>query len=571
MPFDPASGAATLADLLAQVEADPALNPSQRAQRAWALRTAGKYLGKPLEALPARLTALRYGIARLHPVQLGVKPKTFANWRSAFGTVVRHYGGAMDLPRRGTELSDEWQGLHDRLADLRLRRGLVRLMRYCTVEGIAPEAMNDTVLDKFRAALEAGTFSTRINTLHRHNAVLWNRAVATIPGWPPVQLTIPDYRPPRQGLNWNELPESFQRDVDTYLRTKTYMPQTGSSVVSLLDGPQARPWSAGTVKLRREHIRLAASASVQAGIAAECLQSLADLTEPETAKLILGRYLARDEKELGRAEPKGFTIDLAYTLLSIARDWVKPGAPALDRLRQMSANLERYRRSGLTEKNLAVIRALMDPTNKARLLALSDRLMAEAAKSRSPYRAGVTAQFAVVIAILIAAPMRIGNLVRLRFGVELLRPGGAKAPYHIFLPKHLVKNQVDLEYPLPVNVTSLVDRYKAQFRPRLINAASDWLLPGEEGHEEERTLSGQLSKRVLQEIGIRITPHQFRHAAAAWLLQSDPGNYELVRRLLGHEDIATTVRFYIGLESIAAMRRYHAIVTGETTPEDKPR
>jgi integrase len=570
MPFDPATGAASLADLLAMVEADPGLKPSQRAQRAWALRTAAKYLGKPLEALPARLTALRYGIGRLHPVQLGVKRKTFDNWRSAFAGAVRHYGGAMGLPRRGTRLAPEWQALHDGLPDPHMRRGLVRLMRYCTAQGIGPSAVSDAVLVRFRAALEAETFSTRINTVHRHNAVLWNRAVGTVPGWPNVRLSVPDYRPPRQGLSRDELPESFRQDVDAYLASKTLAPTPGAGISALLDGPLAHPWAPRTAGLRREHIRLAASAAVHTGTPVEQLQHLADLTEPQTAKRILGHYLARDAKELGRDEPKTFTIDLAYTLLSIARDWIRPSQADLERLRQMSGNLERYRRSGLTEKNLTVIRALMDPANKARLKALPERLMEEAAKSHMPYRGAVTAQLAVAIAILIVAPMRIGNLVRLRVDVELLRPGGAKAPYHIHFPKHMVKNQVDLEYPLPAHTTRLIDRYRTQFRPRLVNAASDWLLPGEAGHKEERTLSGQLTKRVFAEIGIRITPHQFRHAAAAWLLQADPGNFELVRRILGHEDIATTVRFYIGLESISAMRRYHGIITSDPGEEQRP-
>jgi integrase len=49
--------------------------------------------------------------------------------------------------------------------------------------------------------------------------------------------------------------------------------------------------------------------------------------------------------------------------------------------------------------------------------------------------------------------------------------------------------------------------------------------------------------------GLRITVHQFRHAAAAIYLKDHPGNYETVRQLLGHRDIQTTIRFYCGLET----------------------
>ena len=49
-------------------------------------------------------------------------------------------------------------------------------------------------------------------------------------------------------------------------------------------------------------------------------------------------------------------------------------------------------------------------------------------------------------------------------------------------------------------------------------------------------------------------------AAAAWLLMAEPGNYELVRRVLGHKNLETTIRFYVGLESLPALKHYHQTV-----------
>ena len=77
----------------------------------------------------------------------------------------------------------------------------------------------------------------------------------------------------------------------------------------------------------------------------------------------------------------------------------------------------------------------------------------------------------------------------------------------------------------------------------------DYLFPGEAGaHKDIKTLGGQITTRIGREIGLAITPHQFRHAAAALILRTDPGNYELVRRVLGHKSLATTTSFYIGLD-----------------------
>jgi integrase len=48
--------------------------------------------------------------------------------------------------------------------------------------------------------------------------------------------------------------------------------------------------------------------------------------------------------------------------------------------------------------------------------------------------------------------------------------------------------------------------------------------------------------------GLLMTVHQFRHAAGAIILKRRPGEYELVRRLLGHRNVQTTINAYVGLE-----------------------
>jgi integrase len=53
---------------------------------------------------------------------------------------------------------------------------------------------------------------------------------------------------------------------------------------------------------------------------------------------------------------------------------------------------------------------------------------------------------------------------------------------------------------------------------------------------------------------------QFRHAAAAIYLKHRPGDYETVRRLLGHRDIQTTIRFYCGLETMQATEQFGKLI-----------
>ena len=57
-----------------------------------------------------------------------------------------------------------------------------------------------------------------------------------------------------------------------------------------------------------------------------------------------------------------------------------------------------------------------------------------------------------------------------------------------------------------------------------------------------------------------MTVHQFRHAAGALILMRRPGEYDLVKKLLGHRKESTSTSAYIGLESIQASEIFGKIV-----------
>jgi integrase len=80
--------------------------------------------------------------------------------------------------------------------------------------------------------------------------------------------------------------------------------------------------------------------------------------------------------------------------------------------------------------------------------------------------------------------------------------------------------------------------------------------------------SAQITEAVLKATGLRHTAHQFRHAAAALMLQAEPGNYEWVRRVLGHRNIQTTINFYVGLETTQANERFGKIVRKSVSFDD---
>jgi integrase len=64
-----------------------------------------------------------------------------------------------------------------------------------------------------------------------------------------------------------------------------------------------------------------------------------------------------------------------------------------------------------------------------------------------------------------------------------------------------------------------------------------------------------------------MTVHQFRHAAGAIILKKRPGEYELVRQLLGHKNVQTTINAYIGLDGIQASEIYNKIILDRINDE----
>jgi site-specific recombinase XerD len=111
-------------------------------------------------------------------------------------------------------------------------------------------------------------------------------------------------------------------------------------------------------------------------------------------------------------------------------------------------------------------------------------------------------------------------------------------------------------------VSNLIDEYVFDFRPALLRGRNeDWLFPGQrQGHKGKISFSGQITKRIHKATGLQMTVHHFRHAAGAIILKRRPGEYELVRRLLGHRNVQTTINAYIGLENIQASEIFGKLV-----------
>jgi integrase len=259
-------------------------------------------------------------------------------------------------------------------------------------------------------------------------------------------------------------------------------------------------------------------------------------------------------------KPTRHLQNMVYTLRSLAQ-WTGADADDLAEITRLCRRLNPGA-AGLTQKNRATLRQFDDARNVDALLSLSlPRTLVSRARHRrgsSSLYAALDVQVAVAIELLLVAPVRIGNLVSVMLGRNLVRIR-RNGPQHLVFPGAEVKNEEDLEFPLPAETTQLLDLYCREFRPQLSASPGDWLFPGENGsHKRPATLAVQVGKRIRALTGLTVTPHQFRHVGAKLFLDANPGCHEVVKRVLGHRSAETTAAYYTGAETAAAVRHFDA-------------
>jgi integrase len=525
---------------------------SEQTRRHWAtsLRQVAKALGKPLEVIPARYSAVRADLGHLHQVPAGLTAKTLQNHKSNVKSALLWLEREKGVPKYGAPLSPQWQRLSGGVQERLVRWRLSSFMRFCSANSIAAGQVDEAVVDRFMV-YRAQVGKSANDAFRRLLARAWNANVWRVRGWPAWRLVEPPIKAAVE-VAWEEFPEGLRSDVDRYLDGLTHIRRNRI-------GHRIRPLKPSTIRTRRAELEAAARMALKEGVPIGRLDSLSALLTPAVAEKVLDAYWRRNGEV-----PKAFTIDLASRFLAIAHETKCLNEAACERLDEMRRDLEDHRCEGLTEKNIAFIRQVLTSGVWGRVVKLPLTMMAEARSQRAyaPVRSAVTAQLAVAIAILAVAPVRLANLTAIRLDTNLIKPGGPGSSYWLAFPNYDVKNRVKLDYPLKEYLTRLIDEYVFDFRPALLRGRNeDWLFPGQRsGAKGKISFSGQITQRIHKGTGLRMTVHQFRHAAGAIILQHRPGEYELVRQILGHRSVQTTINAYIGLESIRASEIFGEII-----------
>ena len=230
---------------------------------------------------------------------------------------------------------------------------------------------------------------------------------------------------------------------------------------------------------------------------------------------------------------------LVLALRAIARDYDRT------HLRALHNALQRLARP--KEKRAKLVSA-------DRLLALGRNLMRQAesngvVEDLRAYRDGL------LIALLAARPMRLGNIAGLRMNQHIEMHGDQVV---LNLSSDETKNGQPIECWLPDDLVPCFRRYLRDVRPRFYGVdGHQGLWPSSKG--KALTAPGVYQiviRRTKAEFGHAIYPHLFRDIAATTLAHARPRQALLARDLLNHSDFRMTEGHYLHAQTAEAGRSY---------------
>ena len=507
----------------------------------------------PPTTLPADPVALRNILREIKPAAHSVSSKTWSNLRTLLAAALQ-LAGVADPLGRGTALRcPAWAPLLEPLlGNKRLSHGLAAFANWCATEDIAPDRVDDQTVQRFSTWIETRTLCPKPRDVVRRVPTVWSEASGIIEAWPTTKLTPISFKAPRMRLPWEALSQSLQADAKAYLKMR--------GEPDLFDErPNApkRPLAQSTLHQQSEHLRLAASVLIDSGTLVEEITSLADLLQPEQFKTVLRYY-----HEQANGRPSAFAVCLATTLMQVAQYYTEAKPDEVARLKRIANKLPSIPLE-LTEKNKALLRQLESEGLQAKLFFLPERLVAEVTKTLATSRVDfVKAQAAIAIDFQLAIPLRPQNLCRLNWARHFLEPDGPRGRMLLHIAATELKSRCqDYTVEIPDHVARRLRWYRREVLVRLNADVNGDLFVTKEGKRKTQdTLTDQIIQVIEDQVGIHMTPHQFRHFCGNSYLDGNPKDTETARALLGHASVKTT-RIYVGSGSRRASRAYGDFVS----------
>jgi site-specific recombinase XerD len=510
----------SLAELQKRIMANDGLAYPRKREMSSAINTVGVWFGLPLDMIPASATFLRDKFEHVHPAHVNVSKRRVQNVRSLVMSAFRSEGLSDKLAPYMCAMAPEWSRLWDIIdGQVYYRTKLSRLFRYCSKQGILPSGISDAVLSDYLTALEAETLIKNPRTRHQSVCRVWNKCTSEYKemGWPQIEVTVPKYDERLYSLPWEDIPEAIRSDLDAYLNHLK-----GDDPFNT----QVKPFKPRSIEAITGHFQRYLSALHHQGVKLDQYTSLKELVSTDMFTLGMRWFWDRN----GGATSKHIG-EIAWAVRCYAVKYLGADEETCAFFKSAIGRL-RVSNLGLSDKNQAAMAQFDDQRVVEAYVALPLRLWDKALNarknapsSRKSKEAQLMIQTAVAIEILIFAPIRIGNLQHLRLDEHITWQGKRM---HIHIPKGQVKNDQNLNFLLPESASKRIKTYIMEWRRLFTDTANPYLFPGRKMNPKDDTsLRRQIQKTIWNETGIKLTPHQFRHAAAKILLDAKPGYYDL--------------------------------------------
>jgi len=536
--------APTLGDVRAAVAASITLSPIRIRDLTSALSCFCSLVDRQPHDVPLDLGAIRERLNAINPAAVGISPKRLANIRSDLLAAIAA-SGITPIKLARHKLTAPWQALQDILKTKRRRIGLSRLSHYASAEALAPANVDDAVIESFVAWVRENALHRKPNDLHRQTAVIWNEVAEAHPEFGLQKVSIPSYRPAPRRVDWALVPESFRDDVEAYL---AWCACTDPFAVDA----RARPLAPASLRLRRAQIHAAVTALIESGEAPTAITGLAGLVT-----VLNFRIIAQRRFEMADGKENAFNKGLAGALVQIAREWVKNDGATLTELKRIAGKLPAPR-ADLTQKNKRFLRQFDDPAVLQRLRRLPQELWSQVRRDKTPnFRTLALAQTALTLEILTYMPLRIRNLANLAYDEHLFLRDGPGAVSSLEIPASEVKNKHPIAFDVPPHIARMLIEYRDRIAPKIIGRKPERVFVNPNGTPKlPQTISTLIQRIVRKHAGVELSPHQFRHLAAKIILDDSPGAFELVKQLLGHQNLKTTTNAYAGIDTRRASRHH---------------
>jgi integrase len=192
------------------------------------------------------------------------------------------------------------------------------------------------------------------------------------------------------------------------------------------------------------------------------------------------------------------------------------------------------------------------------LVDLGEQLMAESGIVAGPpvrmadairYRDGL------MIALLGYIPLRHKNFAAIEIGRDLVKEG---ENWFIAIPPEDTKTKIGMDFPVPEVLRPHLATYLDHVRPRMLRrpGCNALWVSAKGGALSYSAVGPVVTRHTTQRLGIRISPHDARDAAATTWAIAAPDQIGVARDLLTHSDLRTTTKHYNRARGIEASRAH---------------